>query len=145
MKSIGKFFLNVVIYVAIVAGIVWGIPKFLSWKLGTDYPIASITSGSMWPVLKEGDLVFIEKVAKEELAIGDIVVWVNPKGFTIHRVVKLNEDTLVTRGDANFKDDPPVPYNDLVGRTYEILGWPARIPYLGYITVFVAGIQGSRG
>ena len=51
-----------ILYVVILATILFGVPRFLSWYLETPYPIAAITSGSMWPALKEGDLVFIEGV-----------------------------------------------------------------------------------
>lgn len=136
MKSFFKFILNAVIYVAIVAGVLFGLPRFLAWKLNTPYPLAAITSGSMWPVLHEGDLVFIEGVKKEDIREGDIVVWRNPGGFTIHRVAHLNENTLVTKGDANFKEDDPVKYEDVIGRTYKVFGKNARLPYLGMITVY---------
>ena len=49
-------------YVVIVGGTVVGLPKALSWYLETPYPMAAITSGSMWPVLKEGDIVFVQGV-----------------------------------------------------------------------------------
>ena len=143
MQKVFKTILEFGIYAAIVAGIVWGVPNFLSWKLGTQYPIAAITSGSMWPSLHTGDLV-LKKVPKEELSLGDIVVWENSQGFTIHRIVKLNADTLVTKGDANFTEDVPVAYDDVVGRN---LLWsknaPVRIPYLGYISVWGAGLKSA--
>lgn len=138
-----KFFFNTLVYVLIVVSIVWGLPSFLSWKLGTEYPIAAITSGSMWPALKEKDLVFIEAVEAEDLAVGDIVVWQNARGFTIHRIVKLDEDTLVTKGDANFKKDKPISYTDIVGRTVQFRGKSARIPYLGFISV-LGGALGEK-
>lgn len=136
MKSFFKFILNAVVYVAIVVGVLFGLPRFLAWKLNTPYPLAAITSGSMWPLLHEGDLVFIEGVKKEDIREGDIVVWRNPNGFTIHRVVHLNENTFVTKGDANFKEDDPVRYEDIIGRTYKIFGKDARLPYFGMITVY---------
>ena len=117
MKRLLEIMLNLVIYVAIVALIVFGLPRFLSWSLGTQYPIAAITSGSMWPILKTGDIVLIKKIPKEDIKVGDIVVWQNQKGFTIHRVAKLDADTLTTKGDANFTDDPPVKYSEVIGRT----------------------------
>ena len=140
MKTILKFILNIVVYVAIVGVTVFGLPRFLAWKLNTTYPMAAITSGSMWPALKEGDLVFIEGVPKETLETGDIIVYRNPtgNGFTIHRIKELRDDELVTKGDANFKDDEPVPYDHVVGRTYQMMGTNARIPYLGFITVYAA-------
>ncbi len=144
MKAV-RTILNFLVYIAIVGGIVWGLPQFLSWKFGTPYPIAAITSGSMWPILHEGDLIFIRAVPKNELNVGDVVVWQNDKGFTIHRIVKLEEKRLVTKGDANFKNDEPVAYAEVVGRT---LVWsenkPVRIPYLGFISVFGAQALGSQ-
>ncbi|HLB57487.1 MAG TPA: signal peptidase I, partial [Gammaproteobacteria bacterium] len=116
MRRLFKFLLNVSIYIAIVVALLYGLPRFLSWYLETSYPIAAITSGSMWPALRQGDLVFIQHVSREDLKVGDIVVWQNPNGFTIHRVKELRENGLVTRGDANFTDDPPVQYEDVIGR-----------------------------
>ena len=138
MKSLLKFLLNVAIYVAVVVAIVWGAPKLLSDQLGTQYPIASITSGSMWPELHRGDMIFIEAVPREALKAGDVVVWSNPGGFTIHRLVELREATFVTKGDANFKNDDPVGYDRLIGRTAMFRGKPFRIPYLGYVTINAA-------
>ncbi|OGZ44859.1 MAG: signal peptidase I [Candidatus Ryanbacteria bacterium RIFCSPHIGHO2_02_FULL_45_13b] len=136
MKTFLKFVLNIVIYIAIVVGVLIGMPRFLAWKLETPYPLAAITSGSMWPVLHEGDLIFIEGVSRSDLAVDDIVVWQNPKGFTIHRITKLNETTLITKGDANFTEDEPVRYEDVIGRTYKLFGKNARIPYLGMVSVY---------
>ncbi|HEY4479718.1 MAG TPA: signal peptidase I [Candidatus Paceibacterota bacterium] len=138
MRRLFKFLLNVSIYIAIVVALLYGLPRFLSWYLGTPYPIAAITSGSMWPALHIGDLVFIQRVAKADIKVGDIVVWQNPNGFTIHRVKELRENDLVTKGDANFTDDPAVKYEDVVGRTYQIWGKNARLPYFGMITVYAS-------
>ena len=138
MRRLFKFLLNVSIYIAIVVALLYGFPRFLSWYLGTPYPIAAITSGSMWPALHIGDLVFIQRVAKADIKVGDIVVWQNPNGFTIHRVKELRENDLVTKGDANFTDDPAVKYEDVVGRTYQIWGKNARLPYFGMITVYAS-------
>ena len=135
MMRIEKVLLDVAIYAAIAVGLVWGLPRGLSRALGTPYPMATITSGSMWPVLKEGDLILIRAVPRETLTVGDSVVWRNPQGFTIHRVVKLGENTFVTKGDANFKEDQPVRYEDLIGRTMAIRNQPLRIPYVGLISI----------
>lgn len=142
MKKVLKVILDIVIYVGIVALIFWGLPVGLSKWLETPYPMASITSGSMWPVLKEGDLILIKGIkSKEELNVGDIVVWSNPKGFTIHRIVKLNEKTLTTKGDANFKEDEPVKYEDIIGKAYKVGDTYVRIPYLGFISVISSNIR----
>lgn len=140
MKRFLKVIVEIVIYGTIIIAIVWGLPKGLAKLLNTPYPMATVTSGSMWPELKRGDLILIEGVSQDKLAVGDIVVWKNSEGFTIHRVVKLNDTTFVTKGDANFNEDPAVRYENLVGRMYKIRGYNARVPYLGYIAIKVSTI-----
>ncbi len=130
-----NFIINLIIYIAIVGGVVIGFPRALSWYLDTPYPMAAITSGSMWPVLKEGSLVFIKSVDKSEIEVGDIIVYRNDKGFTIHRVAELRENDLTTKGDANFQKDAPVKYEDIIGKTLTVFNRPVVIPYLGMITV----------
>lgn len=138
-----KHALNIAIYLVIIFGIIFGIPRFLTWKLHTTYPMAAITSGSMWPVLKEGDLVFIEGITREDIKIGDIIVFQNRTNntLTIHRVVKLGEEKFTTKGDANFSEDMPALYDDVIGRTYNIGGKPLRIPYLGSVTMFASSVR----
>lgn len=136
-----KAIIDVVIYVVIVGGIVYGLPRFLSWYLHTPYPMAAITSGSMWPVLKEGDLVFIHGgMKKEDLHVGDVVVWRDPNGtsFVIHRIVELGTNTLTTKGDANFTNDSPVPYANVVGRAVVLWGGVFHVPYLGSVTTYAS-------
>ena len=100
--------------------------------------MAAITSGSMWPTLKTGDMVFIQGVRdKDEFAVGDIVVYQNPEGFTIHRVEEKLPDEVITKGDANNTQDTPVKYEDIVGKTVEFRGKPLRIPWLGNISIAV--------
>lgn len=144
-KPFWKSAVNGLIYVVIVGGIVFGLPKFLSWSLHTPYPMAAITSGSMWPVLNEGDLVFVQGVSgKADLKIGDVIVYRNKVNntFTIHRIVKMNDDTVVTKGDANFTEDAPASYKDVVGKALVLFGEkPFHIPYLGSITVFANNLR----
>ena len=100
--------------------------------------MASITSCSMWPALKQGDLILIKGVSsKEEIQIGDIIVYRNPKGFTIHRVIKLNENTFITKGDANNMEDAPVKYEEVIGKTVTLNNKPFRIPFIGKIGLLI--------
>ena len=145
-KKAWRKILNVVIYFVIIFGIVFGLPRFLTRALDTPYPMAAITSGSMWPALKEGDLVFVQGIQKEDLKVGDIVVYKNKNNntFTIHRVVKLNPENFVTKGDGNFNEDEPALYPDLVGRSLTLFGKPFHIPYLGSITVFASNLRTQK-
>ena len=127
-----------ILYLALLVGLVLGVPRGLGYFLETDYPIASITSGSMWPELKKGDLVLIKGVTnKDEIEIGDIVVYRNPNGFTIHRVIKLNENTIVTKGDANNVEDNPVGYEEIIGKTLTFNQKIVKIPFLGNVRLLI--------
>ena len=127
-----------ILYLALLVGLVLGAPRGLTYFLETDYPMATITSGSMWPELKKGDLVLIKGVeSKDEIEIGDIVVYRNPKGFTIHRVIKLNENTIVTKGDANNVEDNPVGYEEIIGKTLTFNQKIVKIPFLGNVGLLI--------
>lgn len=145
-KGFQSFVINFVVYICIVAGLVFGMPKFLAWALDTTFPMAAITSGSMWPALKEGDLVFIQGVDPHALNENDIIVYRNRVNntFTIHRVISFGEDTLITKGDANFNEDAPVAYRDVVGRAFRLFGKHVRIPYLGSITVLANNLKQNQ-
>lgn len=147
MKGFLKFILNVAIYFAIVAGLMFGLPYLLTNWLGTEFPMAAITSGSMWPALKTGDLVLIQAVAKEDLKVGDIIVFKNAdnSAFTIHRIASMGETTLTTKGDANFDSDKPIPYENVIGRQLVLYGRNVRIPLLGRVTMFAQNIKSNAG
>lgn len=142
-RRVGSWSVSLVIILAIIVGV----PKGLAWALDTPFPMAAITSGSMWPVLKKGDLVFIQGVARGDINVGDIIVFQNPANgtFTIHRVASLGAETLTTKGDANFEQDTPVPYSTVVGRTLRLFsGQPFHMPYLGSITVFASNLRANE-
>lgn len=124
------------IYLAIFVLILWGTPKVLVKVLKTEYPIATITSSSMWPVLKEGDIVLIQGVTnKNEISKDDIVVFTNQKEmFTIHRVIRLRENDLITQGDANNLEDAPIKYDQVIGKAVMLGDQPFRIPWLGKLS-----------
>lgn len=127
-----------IVYLAVLFGLVFGIPKGLAFALKTPYPMASITSGSMWPVLKKGDMVFIKGTEnKEEINIGDIIVYRNERGFTIHRVIKINDSTVITKGDANNVFDKPIKYEEIIGKTLTVKEKPVRIPLLGNVSILI--------
>jgi len=132
-------------YAVVFVMLVWGTPMALTKALDSDQPIASITSSSMWPVLKRGDIVFIKGVnEKADINLKDIVVFENQRGYTIHRVIKLRDETLVTRGDANNIDDAPVGYDKVVGKAVTWSnGNVVNIPLIGKFSQTVQNMKGK--
>lgn len=140
-KSVLRKIIGWIVYLAIVGTLMYFTPKALSAYLGTDTPIAAITSASMWPELKKGDLVFVKAVASEkDLAIGDIIVFKNPKGFTIHRIIEKTDTAIKTKGDANNVSDAPIQFSDVVGKALEYSsGKPVKIPQMGFLSIWMNG------
>jgi signal peptidase len=97
---------------------------------------AAITSESMMPRLRAGDVVIAVSQGEEPITEGTIVVFEDPaKGDLVtHRIVGVNPDGFdVTKGDANgINDVTPVPPENIrgVGR------W--IVPYVGLLRVWLA-------
>ncbi len=116
---------------------------------GVKSPLAVVTSGSMNPTLKRGDLIFIYKVPASDIKVGDIVVFRVPWSETpiVHRVVEIyNEggvEVFITKGDNNPVPDPGYRTSkDIYGRVLEVDGHPIRIPVVGYVLLFFQTWEG---
>jgi len=106
--------------------------------------MAAVSSQSMWPALKKGDLIFLKGVDKaEDLQVGDIVAFEHPKGITVHRVLEVRGDLITTKGDANPAEDKPIRFDQVVGRVLTIGGSLARVPYAGSIGGLLATQAGQ--
>jgi signal peptidase I len=74
---------------------------------------------SMAPALRDGDLLTVEPlgyVGRGPLVVGEVVVAERAEVLVAHRVVSVAADAVVTRGDAQTVDDPPLPRNEILGR-----------------------------
>ena len=117
---------KLLLYVVFVGAAVYYTPKILSQALHTDYPMATITSGSMWPALKTNDLIFMKGVSGSEVELGQIIIYQNSRGFTIHRLVEKKDGKLITKGDANSSKDNPITEDQVIGRAVYIGDSPLR-------------------
>lgn len=75
-------------------------------------PVCRIKGTSMYPLLKEGELVFLDNL--ERVMVGDIVVYSAREEYIIHRVIALKQEMVITQGDNSFQRDPPVAKDQLL-------------------------------
>ena len=114
----------------------------LTYRLsGKVVPFLVVKSGSMYPVLKVGDVIVINGVKPEDLRVGDVIVYYKPgtDQLVVHRIVKKTQLGVYTKGDANPGIDIwcPIPYENVVGRWNGL-----KIPYwlgIGYLSLFLNG------
>ncbi len=150
MSKIGRKDLAVI---AVVMLIVVSVNPLLKIASGTDTPLAVVRGISMLPLLREGDVVILEKKPIEEISVGNIIVYRSVKGhLIIHRVVEIKEidgvTYFVTKGDNNPRDDSylyeyprgrGVTYDRVVGVVWSPFGLPFKIPYVGAVTLLIRG------
>lgn len=67
------------------------------------YGAAVVLSGSMEPTFSKDDLIIVKK--KDSFGIGDVVVYQSNDSLVVHRVVSMDGDMVVTKGDANNIED----------------------------------------
>ena len=68
----------------------------------------------MEPELSVNDLVFIREA--DSYGVGDIVVYQSGGTLVIHRIERIDGETVTARGDANNASDAPVPLSAVKGR-----------------------------
>jgi signal peptidase len=102
------------------------------------YKTMSVITGSMEPKIKPGDLVIVSNIKDlSSIKVGNIVTYKNKENILItHRVEEINNKegmiTYTMKGDANpVADVEAVAMSQLEGV------YKAKIPYLGYVGMFV--------
>lgn len=117
--------------------------------------LTAIRSGSMYPTLRRGDAVIIRRIDEAtKLSPGDIVVFrseggsLASQGWIMHRLVAGSPETgYITKGDANEKTDqeaggaPPIKREWIVSRAVTIRQVPIKIPLIGYLPLWLEGLQ----
>ena len=103
-----------------------------------------VGSGSMTGTINKGDIIILKRYGKNETVnTGDIIVFKSDDVKIVHRVIEkktMGEQTrYYTKGDANQKqDDGYRTMKDVIGKV------KFRIPYIGYLTLFVNNLVGGK-
>ena len=77
---------------------------------------------SMWPRLGDGDCVRIQPSDGQDLRTGDVVLFERPGQLVLHRVLRLAQSRVLTKGDACAVPDGWVPRGQVLGRLERRLG-----------------------
>lgn len=119
---------NLMTIILIVASLIFIIPIIFGIR-----PFV-VMSGSMSPAVETGSLAFINtRVEPSDLHVGDIVAYDNGGMIITHRIVTIENDMFITKGDANESDDRGKKAGEeIVGKLLY------SVPYMGY---FVYALQ----
>jgi len=98
-----------------------------------------VLSGSMSPTIEVGDLAISSSVDKEDIKVGDIIVFRHSGILICHRVIGIDAEAgwIQTQGDANEDPDPyTITYNDVVTEVGLV------VPYTGHAVLFLKSVYG---
>lgn len=102
--------------------------------------IYGVLTGSMTPAYSIGGVVYVSEKEPQEISVGDVITFqmgTNTEYVMTHRVVRIDTDCFVTKGDANNDVDPePVSFDRLIGRVIFFL------PGVAGVAQFVNSLTG---
>lgn len=104
-----------------------------AWALG--YQPVVVTSGSMGPAIRVGDVVITRDApADDELGTQTVVTYDDPSTGeqVLHRIIEVTPDGYRTKGDANASADAEIVHPTAVRGAGLVLA-----PYVGYAAVWV--------
>jgi len=124
----------------IIGAILLALNTVLPKLLGTEIPLAVVSSYSMEPALHVGDLLVIVGVKPSDIKVGDIIVYKSYKEPIVHRVINVKIVNgvyrFLTKGDANTHPDQDIRNPQSWVSEHEVLGKVVIvIPYLGSISL----------
>jgi len=91
---------------------------------------AIVLTGSMEPTLEVNDFVIIKK--PREIKVNNIIAYKhNGNGEVLHRVIRIQDDEIITKGDANNAEDQAINIREVTGV------YVGKIKYLGKVLSFI--------
>lgn len=108
------------------------------------YRIYRIGSGSMDPYLEVNDVILIK--SQNDYKVDDIITYKsNDNEYITHRIVEIDGDKIITKGDANNTEDKPIKKNNIIGKlVFKFVGF-SFISYLFnksifWVLLFIVGL-----
>ena len=89
------------------------------------FRIFKIASGSMEPYLKVNDIIIIKK--SNNYKVNDIITYKVDKEYITHRIVEIDDEKIITKGDFNNTEDKPIKKSDVIGKLFY------KFKYFGFI------------
>lgn len=125
LKIIKNIIINLIIF---VLGIIATLAIWMSIQLNVQnkeyvnifgYSIFSTETASMSPTIEIGDIVFVK--IGEQVQKDDIITYRSGNAFITHRIIEINGDSIIAKGDNNNTQDEAIQRNDIIGKVTYIM------------------------
>ena len=95
------------------------------------YTFFIVASGSMFGTVDVNDMVIVK--ITDDFQVGDIVTYQADGYFVTHRIISINKDQIITKGDSNNTEDDPIGRDKIIGKVVAIFPFMAIFEILGAI------------
>ena len=125
LKIIKNIIINLIIF---VLGIIAILAIWTSIQLNVQnkeyvnifgYSIFSTETASMSPTIEIGDIVFVK--LGEQVQKNDIITYKSENAFITHRIIEIDGDSIIAKGDNNNTEDKPIEKQDIIGKVTYIM------------------------
>ena len=125
MAKVFSFILNILLIIVTVI-IIIGMYYIYQLKIEKKdyanmfgYTFFEVATGSMKPTMEIGDVVIVKLT--NQIEQNDIIVYVDGKDIITHRLIEINDNELIAKGDANNSEDKPIQRHMVLGEVIQIL------------------------
>ena len=125
LKIIKNIIINLIIF---VLGIIAIIAIWTSIQLNVQnkeymdlfgYSFFSTATGSMSPTIEKGDVVIVK--IGEQVQQNDIITYKNNNSFITHRIIEIDGENIIAKGDNNNTKDEPITEDAILGKVCFII------------------------
>lgn len=118
--KLSKILSNLIIF---VLGIIAVIAIYVSIQLNIQnreyinifgYSIFSTETASMSPTIEIGDIVIVK--IGQEVQKGDIITYKSKNVFITHRIIEIEDESIIAKGDNNNTEDEPISKDNIIGK-----------------------------
>lgn len=129
----------ILVSLSILSGVCFGVTisthLLITGALNSSYRAYIVQSGSMAPALQAGSIVITRSAPA--YSPGEIITFTSGNSQITHRIVAIEGENFITKGDANEEpDSTPVKKSQIIGKSI------LSLPYLGYLADFVRTPRG---
>ena len=109
MSKVFKTIINILLVLTILI-----LASYFVLRITNRIKIYNVETGSMEDKIHTGDYILLCR--KNNYNVGDVVTYQVKSYFVTHRIVSIDGDKIITKGDANNKEDDEINMNQIVGK-----------------------------
>jgi len=134
MKKIIKVLLNCLLVLIILV-----LVSYFALRMMNKIRIYNVETGSMEDKIHPGDYILLIK--KDNYYVGDVVTFRINDYFITHRIIKIEDGKITTKGDANNMEDAEITFEQIEGKAIYwggILNFIIKFKYV--LAAFILGL-----